>query len=85
MITKDRAARWMISKDRPGLYGHESGGVEIAARTEGVFCFPDGTIALTETAVKDIAAMSEAAKAASNGRRESASRNWRSRRVGSSS
>ena len=63
MIAKDPRGRWMSSKDRPGLCGHESGGVEIAARTEGVFCFPDGRVVLTDKAVKDIAALSEAAKA----------------------
>jgi hypothetical protein len=92
MIAKDPRGRWMSSKDRPGLYGHETGGVEIAARTEGVFCFPDGRIVLTDKAVKDVAALSEAAKAmavfseaakaASQDDRESPSRNWRSRRVG---
>ena len=90
MIAKDPRGRWMSSKDRPGLYGHESGGVEIAARTEGVFCFPDGRIVLTDKAVKDIAALSEAAKAmaalseaakAASQDDRGTSRNWRSRRV----
>ena len=52
MIAKDPRGRWMRSKDRPGLYGHESGGVEIAAPSEGVFCFPDGRIVLTDQAVR---------------------------------
>ena len=92
MIAKDPRGRWMRSKDRPGLYGHESGGVEIAAPSEGVFCFPDGRIVLTDQAVRDIAAMSEAAKAmaalaeaakaTSQNDRKSPSRNSRSRRVG---
>ena len=92
MIAKDPRGRWMRSKDRPGLYGHESGGVEIAAPSEGVYCFPDGRIVLTDQAVKDIAALSdaakatvalaEAAKAASQNDRKNPSRNWRSRRVG---
>ena len=74
MIAKERAGRpgsWMHSKDWPGLYGHESGGVEIGTSTEGVFRFPDGTIVLTDLAVKEIAALSDAAKAASKDRRES--------------
>ena len=74
-IAHERPARWMASTRWPGLHGHESGGVEIAAPTEGVFCFPDGTIVLTDRAVKEIAALSEAAKAASKDRRESTS--WR--------
>ena len=91
MIAKDPRGRWMSSKDRPGLYGHESGGVEIAARSEGVFCFPDGRIVLTDKAVNDIAALSEAAKAmaavseaakaASQDDRASPARNWRPTRV----
>ena len=71
----ERPGRWMASTHWPGLHGHESGGVEIAAPTEGVFCLPDGTIVLTDKAVKEIAALSEAAKAASTNRRESTS--WR--------
>jgi hypothetical protein len=74
MIAKERPGRWMPSKDWPGLHGHESGGVEIAAQTEGVFRFADGTIVLTDKAVKEIAALSEAAKAASKDRRESPAR-----------
>jgi hypothetical protein len=62
---KRRPGRWMASKDWPGLHGHESGGVEIRPKTEGVFCFPGGRIVLTDRAVKEIAALSEAAKAAS--------------------
>ena len=64
-IAKKRAGRWRPSRDWPGLYGHESGGVEIRPQTEGVFCFPGGRIVLTARAVKEIAALSEAAKAAS--------------------
>ena len=75
MIAKERPGRWMLSKEWPGLHGHESGGVEIGAQTEGVFRFRDGTIVLTDKAVKEIAALSEAAKAASNDHRESPS--WR--------
>ena len=74
MIAKERPGRWMSSKDWPGLHGHESGGVEIGAQTEGVFRFPDGRIVLTDKAVKEIAALSEAAKAASKDRRKSPSR-----------
>jgi hypothetical protein len=70
-----RPGRWMPSKDWPGLHGHESGGVEIGAQTEGVFRFPDGTIVLTAKAVNEIAALSEAAKAASKDPRASTS--WR--------
>src|SRR5829696_446798 len=65
MIAKKRPGRWMPSKEWPGLHGHESGGVEIRPQTEGVFCFPGGRIVLTERAVHEIAALSEAAKAAS--------------------
>ena len=64
----------MHSRDWPGLHGHESGGVEIGAHTEGVFRFSDGTTVLTDRAVQEIAALSEAAKAASKDRRESPSR-----------
>jgi len=74
MIAKERPGRWMSSKDWPGLHGHESGGVEIGAQTEGVFRFPDGRIVLTDKAVKEIAALSEAAKAASKDCRKSPSR-----------
>ena len=74
MIAKERPGRWMPSKGWPGLHGHESGGVEIGAQTEGVFRFPDGTIVLTAKAVNEIAALSEAAKAASKDRRESPTR-----------
>jgi hypothetical protein len=70
----------MVLKHRSGLEVHDSGGVKIAARTEGVFCFADGTIVLTNEAVRDIAAMSEAAKAAANDGRERASRTARSQR-----
>jgi hypothetical protein len=73
MIAKERPGRWMPSKDWPGLHGHQSGGVEIGAQTEGVFRFPDGRIVLTDKAVRGIAALSEAAKAASKDRRESPS------------
>jgi hypothetical protein len=73
-IAKERPGRWMPSKDWPGLHGHESGGVEIGAQTEGVFRFPDGTIVLTDKAVKEITALSQAAKAAATHRRESRSR-----------
>jgi hypothetical protein len=74
MVAKERPARWMPSKELPGLYGHESGGVEIGPQTESVFRFPDGRIVLTDKAVREIAALSEAAKAASQDRRESPSR-----------
>ena len=74
VIAEERPGRWMPSKDWPGLHGHESGGVEIGTQTEGVFRFPDGTIVLTDKAVKEIASLSEAAKAASKARRESGSR-----------
>ena len=73
-IAHERPGRWMPSTHWPGLHGHESGGVEIRARTEGVFRFPDGTIVLTDKAVKEIAALSGAAKAASKDRHESTSR-----------
>jgi hypothetical protein len=69
----------MALKDESGLEGHDSGGVKIAARTEGVFCLADGTIVLTNEAVRDIAAMSEASKAAAHQGRDGASRNGRSR------
>jgi hypothetical protein len=92
MIAKTPRGRWMSSKDRLGLCGHASGAVEIAAGTEGVFCFADGMVVLTANAVKEIAALSEAAKAmaalaepaeaASQHDRKPRSRNWRSRRVG---
>jgi hypothetical protein len=65
IIAKKQPGRWMPSKDWPGLHGHASGGVEIRPQTDGVFCFPGGRIVLTERAVKEIAALSEAAKAAS--------------------
>jgi hypothetical protein len=68
----------MVSKDDSGLEGHDSGGVKIAARTNGVFCFADGTIVLTNEAVWDIAAVSEASKAAAQEGRKGASRNGRS-------
>jgi hypothetical protein len=74
MIAKERPGRWLASKDGLGLHGHESGGVKIDAQTEGVFRFADGWIVLTDKAVKAIAALSEAAKAASKDRRES--RSW---------
>jgi hypothetical protein len=70
----------MVSKGCSGLEVHESGGVKIAARTEGVFCFADGTIVLTNEAVRDIAEISAAAKAASDDGRERASRSGRSPR-----
>ena len=66
IIAKKRPGRWMPSKDWPGLHGHESGAVEIRPQTEGVFCFPGGRVVLTARAVKEIAALSEAAKTASN-------------------
>ena len=65
IIAKKRPGRWIPSKEWPGLHGHESGGIEIWPQTEGVFCFPDGRIVLTDRAVREIAALSEAAKAAS--------------------
>ena len=65
----------MVSKDDSGLEGHDSGGVKIAARTKGVFCFADGTIVLTNEAVRDIAAVSEASTAAAQEGRKRASRN----------
>jgi hypothetical protein len=37
----------MALRDDCGLEGHGSGGVKIAPRTKGVFCFADGTIVLT--------------------------------------
>jgi hypothetical protein len=70
-IAQERPGRWMPSTHWPGLHAHESGGVEIRAQAEGVFRFPDATIVLTDKAVKEIAALSEAAKAASKDRRES--------------
>jgi hypothetical protein len=72
----------MASKDESGLGGHDSGGVKIAPRTEGVFCFADGTIVLTNEAVRDIAAMSDASKAAAQKDRNGTSRNGRSRGLG---
>jgi hypothetical protein len=68
MRAKKRPGRWMPSKDWPGLHGHESGGVEIRPQTEGVFCFPNGRIVLSERAVKEIAALSEVAKIPTEGR-----------------
>jgi hypothetical protein len=65
MIAKKRSGRWTPSEDWPGLHGHESGGVQISPQTEGVFRFRDGWIALSHRAVKEIAAVSEAARAAS--------------------
>jgi hypothetical protein len=70
----------MVLNTALGFEVHDSGGVKIAARTEGVFCFADGTIVLTNEAVRDIAAMSEAAKAAAKDGHESASRKARSQR-----
>jgi hypothetical protein len=69
----------MALRDDCGLEGHGSGGVKIAPRTKGVFCFADGTIVLTNEAVRDIAAMSEASKAAAHQGRDGVSRNGRSR------
>jgi hypothetical protein len=69
----------MALKDESGLEGHDSGGVKIAARREGVFCFADGTIVLTNEAVRDIAAMSEASKAAAQKDRNGTSRSGGSR------
>ena len=69
-----------MASELRGLWGHDSGAVEIGPGTEGVFCFAGGRVVLTDEAVRAIAAVSAMAKAASQAGHKSTWSNGRSQR-----